>query len=71
MKLDPKPNIPHMPRAANQPVLLQVGWISLYQGEVYKLDAVPTEALREGIAPIYVQIGSWEDLGEGKFGIKD
>lgn len=52
-------------------VLAQVGWIG-QSGQVYALDDQPMDGREPGsFQPLYIQIGTWEDLGAGRFGIKD
>jgi hypothetical protein len=63
---------PDTPRAEHQPVLRQVGW--MFHNIVYTMDsAAVTELMERGetISPLYIQTGVWEDLGDGKWGIKD
>jgi hypothetical protein len=59
-----------LPRDAN-PVMCQLGWVGA-SGTVYALDDQPLDG-REGgsYSPLYIRIGTWEDLGNGKWGIKD
>jgi hypothetical protein len=52
-------------------VMAQVGWIG-QSGYVYALDDQPRDAREPGgYSPLYIQIGVWENLGDGKYGIKD
>jgi hypothetical protein len=61
------PHLAHNSRA----VMSQVGWLG-HSGSVYALADEPRD-LRErgGYSPLYIQIGVWEYLGDGKYGIKD
>lgn len=57
--------------ATDRPVMRQVGWLG-QTGAVYELDDEPNDGREPGsYGPLYVQIGVWEDLGAGKWGIKD
>ena len=59
-----------LPRDAN-PVMAQVGWLGA-SGTVYALGDSPSDGRERGsYSPIYIQIGTWEDLGDGRRGIKD
>lgn len=61
------PRLGHNSRA----VMAQVGWLG-HSGSVYALDDEPHDQReRGGYAPIYLQVGRWEYLGDGKYGIKD
>ncbi|WP_280366153.1 hypothetical protein [Nocardia wallacei] len=52
-------------------VLQQIGWLG-QTGTFYTLDAPPTREQEPGsFGPVYKQIGVWEHLGDGHFGIKD
>jgi hypothetical protein len=61
--------------AHDRPVMVQVGWLGHRDGTVYGLHEDPLERhAREhsfGMSPLYIQIGSWEHLGDGKMGIRD
>jgi hypothetical protein len=49
----------------------QIGWIGA-TGEVYVVDDQPMDDREPGgFHPLYIQIGVWEHLGDGKYGIKD
>lgn len=51
--------------------LAQIGWIGA-SGTVYPLGSGPSRAQEPGsFAPLYIQIGIWEDFGGGKYGISD
>lgn len=52
-------------------VMAQNGWVG-HTGRVYALDDPPRDS-RElgGYSPLYIAIGTWEHLGDGKYGIKD
>jgi hypothetical protein len=57
----------HNSRAA----MAQVGWLG-FSGAVYRLDDPPRDHREKaGYQPLYIQIGVWEYLGDGKYGIKD
>jgi len=60
--------LPH----GNRVAMAQVGWLG-FSGAVYPLDDKPLSGGREpaGVSPLYIPIGIWENLGDGKFGIKD
>lgn len=61
------PRLAHNSKA----VMSQVGWLG-HTGSVYALDDVPRDRREPaGYAPLYLQIGVWEHLGDGKYGIKD
>lgn len=51
--------------------MAQVGWMG-FTGEVYAL-ADPPYDQREpgGLSPLYIALGTWEDLGDGHYAIKD
>lgn len=52
-------------------VLVQVGWLGA-TGEVYPLNDQPMDDREPGsFTPLYIAIGVWENLGDGKYGIKD
>lgn len=49
----------------------QVGWIC-QTGAVYALDDAPGRDREPGsFQPLYIAVGVWEDLGDGKYRIKD
>ena len=61
---------PTLPRDSNL-ALAQVGWIGA-TGEVYALDDQPRDGREPGsYSPLYLALGVWEHLGDGKYGIKD
>jgi len=48
-----------------------VGWLG-QTGQVYPLGAGPSsEQEPGGFSPLYASIGTWEDLGDGRWGIHD
>jgi hypothetical protein len=52
-------------------VMSQVGWLG-HSGSVYALADEPRDRREPGgYSPLYIQIGVWEYLGDGKYGIKD
>lgn len=52
-------------------VMAQVGWAG-HTGSVYALDDEPRDRREPGgYTPLYIQIGIWEHLGDGRYGIKD
>lgn len=54
-----------------QPVLRQVGWLG-HSGRVYPLEGADIARQEPaGFGPLYIQIGTWEHRGEGRYGIKD
>ena len=69
-KLDPSAPGYTLP-ATDRPAMRQVGWLG-HSGSVYTLYDLPNNGReRGGYSPLYVRIGVWEDLGDGRFGIKD
>lgn len=51
--------------------LAQVGWIG-QSGGVYALNDQPMDGREPGsFQPLYISVGTWEDLGDGHYGIKD
>ena len=48
----------------------QIGWLG-HSRRVYGLDEDPSRTENGGFTPLYIQTGTWEDLGEGRLGIKD
>jgi hypothetical protein len=62
---------PTLPRETNM-VWRQIGWIGHRDGSVYSYDDHPMDSREPGgFSPLYVAIGTWEHLGDGKYGIKD
>ena len=59
-----KPVLSH----GDQHAMAQVGWIG-GSGRVYGLDDDINEPAN--FTPLYIAVGMWEDLGEGRWGIKD
>ena len=52
-------------------VMSQLGWLG-HSGSVYALADEPHDRRESGgYSPLYIQIGVWEYLGDGKYGIKD
>lgn len=51
-------------------VMRQIGWVG-QTGMVYAMDAEPSRKEKGSYQPLYIQIGVWEYLGDGKYGIKD
>lgn len=61
---------PNLPRDNNL-VMAQVGWLG-QTGTVYALHDPPRVDREPGsYSPLYIAIGCWEDLGDGRWGIKD
>lgn len=59
--------LPHYYR----PVMRQIGWLG-QTGAVYEFDDAPYDGREPGgFSPLYIQVGTWEDLGDGHWGIKD
>lgn len=51
--------------------IAQIGWVG-HTGTVYPLGAGPTgEQEPGGFSPLLIPTGTWEDLGEGRWGISD
>lgn len=51
--------------------MAQVGWMG-FTGNVYALDDQPFDAREPGgFGPLYIPVGTWEDLGDGHYAIKD
>lgn len=70
MVLSPSTHAPVVP-SADRPVIAQVGWLGA-SGAVYALDDQPLDGREPGsFSPLYIRVGTWEDLGDGKWGIKD
>jgi hypothetical protein len=52
-------------------VIAQIGWIG-HTGVVYRLDQAPTSHDEPGgFAPLLISVGTWTDLGDGRWGISD
>lgn len=70
--LDPSRHGPPMLECTNSggPVMNQIGWLG-HSRRVYGLDEDPSRTENGGFTPLYIQTGTWEDLGEGRLGIKD
>lgn len=71
MMLQASSNRP-IPRQSTQNAALgQVGWLG-FTGMIYALDDEPRD-FREpgGYSPLYIQIGTWEEIEPGKWSIKD
>lgn len=52
--------------------MAQVGWLGHKAGGVYALADQPLDGREPGgFSPLYIQIGTWEDLGDGKWGIRE
>ncbi len=61
---------PRLPRD-DERVMAQVGWIG-QTGEVYAPDDQPMDSREPGgFSPLWMAIGTWEHLGDGKYGIRD
>ena len=61
---------PALPRD-DRTVMAQVGWLGA-SGAVYALDDQPLDGREAGsFTPLYLGLGVWEDLGDGRWGIKD
>lgn len=58
---------PTLPRSPDR-ALRQIGWLG-HSGVVYGYDEEPREA--GGFSPLYIQIGTWEDLGDGRYAVQD
>lgn len=56
----------------SQAVMRQIGWIG-HTGSVYAYDDPPLDGKREpaGYFPLYIQIGTWQYMGDGRYSIKD
>lgn len=51
--------------------LAQIGWVGS-SGYVYPLACGPNSSEEPGgFAPLLIQVGTWEDLGDGHWGIRD
>lgn len=51
--------------------LAQIGWLG-FSGRVYPIGDGPTSAQEPGgFSPLLIQVGTWEDLGDGAWGIRD
>ncbi len=61
---------PDLPRGDRQNVLRQVGWLSR-DNEVYDLSDPDLTTVLDGLRPLFIVTGVWEDLGDEKWGIKD
>ena len=60
-----------VPREASERMVLrQAGWLG-HSGRFYSLDEKPSQTERGGYGPVYINTGSWVDLGEGHWGIND
>jgi hypothetical protein len=66
--LDPAKSGRTLPRDSRA-VMRQIGWLG-HTGAVYAMDADPSRKEKGGYSPLYIQIGVWEYLGDGKYGIK-
>lgn len=61
------------PRLAHnsKQVMSQIGWVG-QTGSVYAIDDEPRDSREPGsYQPLYISVGVWEYLGDGKYGIKD
>lgn len=61
-----------LPRERSKDMTIaQVGWLG-QSGSVYALDDPPRGGREPGsYSPLYIQIGTWEHLGDGRYGIND
>jgi hypothetical protein len=63
---------PTLPREQTKDfALAQIGWVGR-TGTVYQLHHGPTSGQEPGgYAPLYISVGTWEDLGQERYGIHD